>query len=198
MLIEDCVLGAIRHANHEEFEPALLLACIAIDKTARRLYLTENQAGVRFIDCLRAYYWLIEPMIGSGINLVEARFDNIKLKDNAAPDLAEIIYDVCRCNLVHGDEVPMSFALTKSESDFGSAWYLADNKVHMPDRVVWALLAVAVFSRVNASIKTTGTFYLTLGTEQFVISQWWGREDDFRPIADRYNTTRVKSEKSDR
>jgi hypothetical protein len=99
---------------------------------------------------------------------------------------------------VHGDEVPMSFALTKSESDFGSAWYLADNKVHMPDRVVWALLAVAVFSRVNASIKTTGTFYLTLGTEQFVISQWWGREDDFRPIADRYNTTRVKSEKSDR
>jgi hypothetical protein len=192
MPIGHYVLGAIRHANHEEFEPALLLACIAVDKTSERLYSPEDKVGVRFIDCLRSYYWLIEPMIGFGINLVDARFDNIKLKHNAAPDLAEIIYEVCRSNLAQGDEAPMSFAVTKPQDGIGSTWYLAENRVHVPDRLVWALLAVAVFSRVNADIKTTGPFFLSLGNEQFVISQWWGREDDFRPIADRYNTTRVK------
>jgi hypothetical protein len=66
----------------------------------------------------------------------------------------------------------------------------------MPDRLIWALLAVAVLSSVNAGTKTTGTYFLSLGDERreerFVISDWWGRETDFRPVADRYNTTRVK------
>src|SRR6266436_1434290 len=62
----------------------------------------------------------------------------------------------------------------------------------MPDRVVWALLAVAVFAEVNRSEKNTGSYYLSLGTEQFSICDWWGREKDFRPVADRYNKIRVK------
>jgi hypothetical protein len=131
-------------------------------------------------------------MIGAGLNLVDTRFENIKIKNNAAPDLAEIIYEVFRCNLVHGDEVPTAFSWTKSAGGFGAEWYLMDNALHMPERVLWALLAVAVFSRVNAGTITTGDYYLSLGNERFVISQWWGREDDFRPIADRYNTTRLK------
>ena len=62
----------------------------------------------------------------------------------------------------------------------------------MPDRVLWALLSVAVFSIVNRHERTTGAYYLSLGDEQFPIREWWGREDDFRPIADRYNKVRVK------
>lgn len=62
----------------------------------------------------------------------------------------------------------------------------------MPDRVVWALLAVAVFAHVNRGEQSTGDYYLSLGMEQFRICDWWGREDDFRPVAERYNKTRVK------
>ena len=62
----------------------------------------------------------------------------------------------------------------------------------MPDRVVWALLAVAVFSRVNGGESTTGSHYLSLGDERFPIAEWWGRENDFRLVAERYNKVRVK------
>jgi hypothetical protein len=68
----------------------------------------------------------------------------------------------------------------------------------MPDRIIWALLGIAVFSKVNAGEKSDGTYYLSLGDDQFQICNWWGREDDFRPVAGRYNQTRVKLAKLDR
>jgi hypothetical protein len=68
----------------------------------------------------------------------------------------------------------------------------------MPDRVVWALVAVSVFSKVNKGEKTTGSYYLSLGDEQFLISEWWGREDEFRPIVAKYNQMRVKLDKLER
>jgi hypothetical protein len=85
-----------------------------------------------------------------------------------------------------------------SQGGFGSKWGLGYGELHMPDRVVWALLAVSVFSKVNKGEKTTGSYYLSLGDERFTISEWWGREDDFRSIADRYNQVRVKLDKLER
>jgi hypothetical protein len=51
---------------------------------------------------------------------------------------------------------------------------------------------------VNKHETTTGTYYLSLGDERFPIKEWWGREDDFHPIADRYNKVRVKLDGLDR
>src|SRR5207253_4677647 len=81
---------------------------------------------------------------------------------------------------------------------FNSDWLLGPGEIHMPDRVVWALLSVAVFSKVNHSEKSSGVYYLSLGDNRFPVCDWWGREDDFRPMADRYNQTRVKLDKLDR
>ena len=67
----------------------------------------------------------------------------------------------------------------------------------MPDRILWGLISVAVFAKVNAVERSTGTYYLSLGAERFTISEWWGREDDFRQVAGRYNQTRVKLDKLD-
>jgi hypothetical protein len=64
-----------------------------------------------------------------------------------------------------------------SQGGFGSEWGLAYGELHMPDRIVWALLAVSVFSKVNKGEKTTGSYYLSFGNERFTISEWWGRED---------------------
>jgi hypothetical protein len=71
---------------------------------------------------------------------------------------------------------------------------LAESELRMPDRVVWALLAVAVLAEVNRGEKSIGSYYLSLGTEHFPICDWWGREEDFRPVANRYNKIRVKLE----
>jgi hypothetical protein len=91
-------------------------------------------------------------MMGAGLNLVETRFTNIKLRNTASPDLAEIIYEIFRCSHAHGDEVPPNFSVLPSQGGFGSVWGLGYGELHMPDRVVWALLAVSVFSKVNSII----------------------------------------------
>ena len=94
--------------------------------------------------------------MGAGLNLVDTRFSNIKLRKTASSDFAEIIYEVFRCSHAHGDEVSPSFKVTISKGEFLSRWTLAEGELHMPDRVVWALLAVAVFSQVNRGEESTG------------------------------------------
>ncbi len=197
MKLRDHVLYAIDDAQARKPDAALLHACIAIDGTAKRLF-PNKPVRLRYIDCLRRYYWLMEAMIGVGINLEETRFANIRLPKLEQPDLAEIVYYIFRCSHAHADEVPEEFTLIASEGNFGSGWMLGNNQFHMPDRIVWALLAVTVFSNVNANEFTTGNYYLSLGNERFPVSEWWGREDDFRPIAERYNQVRVKLEKLER
>src|SRR4030088_1326069 len=97
MKLAQHVLLAIDQAGRQEFDAALLHACIAVDPTSKRLFPSELRVGKRYVECLREYYWVIEPMIGAGLNLIETRFTNIQLRNNAAPDLAEIIYEIFRC-----------------------------------------------------------------------------------------------------
>jgi hypothetical protein len=94
--------------------------------------------------------------------------------------------------------VPPEFSILPTTGPFNSTWSLGNGELHMPDRVVWALLSVAVFSRVNRHETTTGNYYLSLGDERFPIREWWGREDEFRPIAERYNKVRVKLDRLER
>ena len=195
MKLSEEVLYAIDDVAARKFDAALLHACITIDATAKRLYPCERKVGVRYTACLRDYYWIIEPMIGAGLNLVESRFSNVQLGKNRSPDLADIIYEIFRCSHTHGDEVPACFSTVPTVGPFGSNWLLARGELHMPDRIIWALLAIAVFSKANAGERSHGTYYLSLGNDQFPICDWWGREDDFRPVADQYNQTRVKLDK---
>jgi hypothetical protein len=198
MKLSQQVLYAIDDAEMRKFDAALLHACIAIDTTSKRLYPSETKVGRRFVTCLRDYYWIVEPMIGAGLNLVETRFTNVHLRNNHSPDLADIIYEIFRCGHAHGDEVPAQFSVRPTTGGFNSDWLLGPGEIHMPDRVVWALLSVAVFSKVNRSEKSSGAYYLSLGDDRFPVCDWWGREDDFRPVANRYNQTRVKLDKLDR
>jgi hypothetical protein len=137
-------------------------------------------------------------MMGAGLNFVETRFTNIRLRNIKSPDFADIIYEIFRCSHAHGDEVPTAFSVLPSVGGFYSQWLLGDGEFHMPDRVIWALLAVSVLSKVNRHEKTEGPYYLSLGEERFPIREWWGRERDFRPIAARYNKVRVKIDGLDR
>jgi hypothetical protein len=197
MKLSQQVLCAIDDAGAGKFDAAFLHACTAIDQTAKRLYPSERTVGIRYVACLREYYWIIEPMIGSGIDLTTC-FSNMRLGDNHSPDLADVVYKIFRCSYAHGDEAPASYSVIPTAGPFGSRWVLEHGELHMPDRITWALLAVVVFSKVNAREKSDGAYYLSLGHDQFTICNWWGREDDFRPVAARYNQTRVKLDKLDR
>ncbi|KAB2883977.1 MAG: hypothetical protein F9K34_10275 [Albidovulum sp.] len=56
--------------------------------------------------------------------------------------------------------------------------------VQLSDRIIFGLLAVAVFSPVNRNQTIPSSYYLTYGTvAEMPISEWWGRAHDFPQIA---------------
>lgn len=196
MRISRQVLCSIDDAEAQKFDSALLHACIAIDSTSKRLFPNEGDVGRRYVHCLRQYYWIVEPMIGGGLNLDETIFSNINIRKKPSPDIADVIYTIFRCAHAHGDEIPDEFMLIPSIGD-ASQWIIGKNRLNMPDRVIWALLAVVVFSKVNANQKSQGDYFLSLGEDRFLLRDWWGREDDFRFFASRYNQVRVRFDKLD-
>lgn len=200
MKIADNVKSCFDDAADGKFDAALLHACIAIDATSKLLYPKQKAVGKRYTQCIRDYYWLVEPMLGAGINLEETVFRNVKLPKTDAPDFAEIVYEVFRCGHVHGDEVPESFAVLPSKGHWNSNWMVGKNTLRFPDRVVWALLSISIFARVNERQKvwSIGAYVLSLGDTEFPVEHWWGREDDVRPIAREHNQVRVKMEELQR
>ncbi|HEU5046796.1 MAG TPA: hypothetical protein VFT64_03040 [Rickettsiales bacterium] len=145
-------------------------------------------------------------MVGVGLNLEETQWTNITIIEQngkiiSSPDLADIIYHIFRCSHAHCEAVPINYALIPSH-DGNSKWIFAKGLLQMPDRIIWALLAVAVFASANKGIQNNGDYYLSwgsetlgLGVQKFVINEWWGREDDFRAFITPYNTLRVKMDK---
>jgi len=207
MTLESHVLKAIKDYMQGDLESSLMNACFSIEGTARNLYVKSAVTRSDYKKCIRDYYWIIEPMIGGGINLTETVFTNLKIDDGSGkliknPDLADVIYHIFRCNNAHGKSVPLSYELLPS-SDGHSKWEMGSDILKMPDRIIWSLLAVAVFSRANSSIKTLDDSYLSWGSEtlgigvkKFIIRDWWGREDDLRNFLsiNNPNPTRVKLE----
>ncbi len=191
-------MAAFRENACGDTDSALMHACIAVDATAKKLFPSEISSARRFVRCVRQYYWLIEPMIGVGFNLAEIRFGNIASRPKGPPDLAEFIYEEIRCAHTHGQEVRSRYLLTPYEGGFGSTWEFGPDRLHVPQRLLWALVGLVVVSRVNAGTKSTGTCFLSLGEDRYPVAQWWGREADFRHIADRWNTCRITLERLDR
>jgi hypothetical protein len=135
MKLTEHVLRAIEDATEGRFDSALLHACISVDATSRRLFPSESKVRKRYVECLRSYYWILEPMLCAGINLVDTKFSNVQLKATRSPDLAEIVYEIFRCSHAHGDEVPPNYSVIPTEGRFNSKWFLADGQLHMPDRI---------------------------------------------------------------
>jgi hypothetical protein len=200
MKIADHVKSCFDDAGQGKLDAALLHACIAIDATSKLLYPTERKVGRRYTQCIRDYYWLVEPMLGAGINLEQTVFANIKLPKTQAPDFADVIYDVFRCGHVHGDEVPDNYAVVPTTGNWHSRWIVGRNTLRFPDRIVWALLSISIFSRVNErqKLQRFGPYILTLGDTEFPVEEWWGQEDRVRPIANQHNQVRVTLEALER
>jgi len=207
MRIDRHVLCAIDDFQQNKLDSALMHACFATEGTAKKIFKIKGKSSYK--KCLRKYYWIIEPMIGGGINLEETKWNNVKIDDGYGtkitnPDLADIIYHIFRCNNAHGEEVPPMYSLCPSGDGY-STWFLSEDQILMPDRIIWALLAVSVFSKANMNVSSDGDYYLSWGSEslglgihKFVIKEWWGREDDFCAFITPHNKTRVKLDKLER
>jgi len=136
------------------------------------------------------------------IVFVNTRWTHISLDDGHGkiikePDLADIIYHIFRCSHAHAEEVPLTFTVLPSQQRI-LRWMIGieDKSVHMPDTVIFALLAVSVFSKVNVDIVSAGDLSLTWGNQTgyfiFPVKESWGREDEVKLLLAGKNMTRVK------
>jgi len=196
MKLEEHIFAGIEAFDRGEQEHALLHACIAIDGSSQKRAAIQQSKRSEYIKFIRDYYWILEPMTGSGVNFNETYWGNIKLKDDKGNDIekldmASFIYYLFRCTQAHGKEIPPQYKLIPRNPSSPLAYHIAEDRLHIPETLIWGLLGICVFAKVNADIKTTTLHHFTLGNNVFSISDWWGLEDSFRPIAIKHNPTRV-------
>lgn len=193
MKVEKSVVKAIAEAMAGDNESAMLHACNAVDGTACKIF-PNLQNGPRFKRLLRDNYNVLGPMGAPGINLVDSRFPAPTVKVTAPylhPDTADIIYAIHRCSHGHGDELPLGFELVPDAFDTPeiTRMVVTPEAVRLSDRMIFALLAVAVLHPINSSLRSTGDYFLTFGASQrFPINEWWGRNTDF---LDAISTTKL-------
>ena len=207
MKIEERVLAAISAAAEKNFSAAMADICPAVEATARTKLRKRTISASEYKKFIRYYYFIIEPLIGAGLNLAETKFKDITLDTDAdrvieSPDFAEIIYHAFRCSLAHGHEIDKKFRFTRSPDQGSSIWVcdLKNGRIHMPDKTVWALIGVVVFCDANKDIKTETNSYLTWGGAQvragrapyrFDIDVFWGAEETVRRFFEKRERLRV-------
>lgn len=165
----------------------MLHACNAVDGTANKLF-PGIGSNLRFTRTLRDNYPIFGPMGAPGIDLVNTRWPVSVLRPKAPgglPDIADVICGIHRCSHGHGDELPDGFALLPDAAgpDRITRMEIEEGKVRLSDRVIFGLLAVAVFTPVNANQRTPDGYHLTFAGTVLPINSWWGRASDFLALA---------------
>ena len=179
MNMAERVQCALEDAGAGKLMPALMHACAAVDGTGAKLF-PKKKVRDRFVATFDRYLWVLEPMAAIGINLEETTFKWIALKNNRPAKFSEIVYEIFRCNLAHGTEIPPGFSVELRSSDEFRSVLIGQQTLCMPDTIIFALLGVAVFSEANAGQQIGKDSWLSCGTMRFPIDQWWGREADAR------------------
>jgi len=194
MNINDHILQAFEGALNNNIDKAMLHICIAIDALSQKKYHKEHSSRKIYTDFIRSYYWILEPMMGAGLNLKKTQWTNINLKDNNGKnidnkDIANVIYHIFRCNIAHGKQIPEPYKIQATYTPL--AIQISKNTLHLPYSLIWALIAVCVFTKENKGQQIDCPYHLTLGNNHFAVSDWVGLETSFRPIAKKYTKFRV-------
>jgi hypothetical protein len=194
MDVGNSVRIAIKLYGDGETDAAMWHACAAVDGTAAKVHPALG-SNARFTKLLRDSYFILEPMAAPGINLDDTRFP-VKVKSPKAPggqpDFADIIYGIHRCCHGHGEALPGGYELIRDAA--GQPGHTRTQikkeapgmgRVRISDRVIFGLIAVAVFSPANTDQTVTNGYHLTYGLRplRLEINDWWGRAADFPAIA---------------
>jgi hypothetical protein len=188
MNIGNSVRKSIEDWEDGELDAAMLHACNAVDGTAAKVHPTENGSNMRFTRLLRENYSILGPMGAPGVDLEVTRFP-VRVKKPKAPggqpDIADVIYGIHRCSHGHGIALPDGFELFLDAA--GTPRYtrmeVNEGRVHLSDRIIFGLLAVAVLSPANVDQVVPDGYHLTFSGDILLpINEWWGRTADFAGI----------------
>jgi hypothetical protein len=182
MKVGDSVKFSLDHWDRNEWDAAMLHACNAVDGIGKKRYLKLGVAA-RFKRTMRDSLDIFGAMAMPGINLDETRFP-VPVKSDQAdkrPDIADIVYGIHRCTQGHGDDLPDGYELMPYAEPIART-RMHHGKIRLSAATVLGLLAVAVFAPENSGQIIPDGYQLRLHQHTFLISDWWGRQDDFREI----------------
>jgi hypothetical protein len=201
MKVGESVRKSIDDWAQGEAESAMLHACNAVDGTAAKRFPRLGSNG-RFTRLLRESYDFFGPMGVPGVNLVTTRWP-VRVRnpkaDGGYPDIADVVYGIHRCTHGHGDELPDGFALVADAAGPGGVTRMSVQRgtVRLSDRVIFALLAVAIVAEENVGQVVPNGYHLTFGGEVLPINDWWGRAADLRIVVGRMNLPSVHMDFTD-
>lgn len=194
MKVEERVVKSMTAGMAGDYVFAASIICPAIEATARSLLGKSKIGANEYKQFLRQNYWLLERFIGEGIDLSDTVFPDQRMEFDGGrllvrPDFADIIYHMHRCATAHGHDLSGTFDFLEPAEQGRHKWWIqaASGLIMMPVAVVWALIAVVVFSSANKDVCTRTSLWLTWGdmsttakkTEpyKFEIDVFWGGED---------------------
>ena len=163
-------------------ESGMLHACNAIDGTARKKPYGAIGNEARFRRLIREDLEILGKFGMPGINLEKTLFPiSLKNKPAVLMDIADILYKVHRCTHGHGDDLEEGFSLHSDATAAQPITTLEWNagKLMLSDRMLFAMIAVAVVAPENIGQRASDGHYLTFDRgNPMPINDWWGRRDD--------------------
>lgn len=191
MKVGASVSYALWALDQGDSQHAMLHACNAVDGTARKRFPTSGVRD-RFTKLMRNGYWIVEPMGAPGINLRTSRWQ-VHAGNPPRPqvvEFADLVYLVHRCTHGHGDELPGGFDLLPDTRGPDGVTHMVarfeDDTVQLSDRLIPALLCLAVLAPENSDQEATEEAWLSYEGQRLVVNEWWGRIEEFAGVIASY------------
>ena len=156
-------------------EGALIPTCIAIAATAKKEYPSSND-NISFKKFVHDNFPLITKVAfgGTTIGNLRVRYNHpdIKTDDDGTCSFEQILYHVVRCGLVHSASFPSNLRFVKD-----SHIRVQDDRVEMPESIIYGLLAALVVSSHNKCESVPNHYGFHIGAKDVSLNGLWGNKD---------------------
>lgn len=181
MEIGNFISNAIKNYNNGEYNTALMLACSAIDATAKKTCsnLNNNERIKNFIsENMRIVSFFGMPGISCGGMKVGCNsIPEIKKDRDNLVGLEDIIYYAIRCNLIHECRPDPRIQFT-SQTRIGEM----NGKFFLPSQILWGLIFAVILSEANKDEKVDLNTEIKLNNVKYSLNDLWGRKDELLPV----------------
>jgi hypothetical protein len=173
------VASSIDTLHTGRYDVALSLACSAVDatsaKSASRYQATNSKRFKRFLEeNMRVITMFGFPgIIAGGIQIKCRNFPNLKTDSDGYVSIADIIYHVVRCGLVHE-------CLIDEHIEFTDQTYLGDFdcKFRIPRYLIFGLLMAVILSPSNAGEAFDRRYLEVIGGKSVNLQGLWAKGCD--------------------
>ena len=194
MKIAQHIKYSLDACDSKDLDKAMLFACLAVDGTAKKMYPDIKKVGDRFRQFIIDHLDIIELMFG-GLDLKDTLFPFKNDKGVLGIKFEDIIYEKFRCNLAHGNELPIGYGITIKVSANIHQFLISTETQSMtlPESAIYALALPCVLAPINKDQKIgSNDYWFNDKLNSYVVDRWWGKKECAMAIMDFENQVKIK------